>query len=148
MEVCCFLDTTQKFKIVIEGDLATGELSFSGEQNFNFSVKVDNIEYYACSAIKNIIKALKHSPYSLPPMPDDKPLFSLNENDFRILHEALDKAEYEFSTTHGVMVTDVPDVECTWKLDFSETQRLILDALNTLDKFECRNNPCCSECDD
>ena len=69
----------------------------------------------------------------------------LDEKQIRTLREALESAEYEFSTTHGCVVTDRPDIcpDIKWTLDFSKTNKLIFDALNILDKFEYKNNPYC-----
>ena len=64
-------------------------------------------------------------------------ILRLRDDQLRTVINALSKAEYEMTTTNGLVATDRPDLplnEATsWTLDFTETLKAIEEAICILD---------------
>ena len=64
-------------------------------------------------------------------------IIRLDGEQLRTVINALCKAEYEMTTTNGLVATDRPDLPLTdktsWTIDYSETLKAINDAISILD---------------
>ena len=62
-------------------------------------------------------------------------LYCFTEDELQVISNALVLAEYEFTTTHNLLVTDLPEDDPTaWHLDYSNSLKRTEDALALLDK--------------
>ena len=64
-------------------------------------------------------------------------IIRLSDEQLRTVKNALCKAEYEMTTTNGLIATDRPDLPLTddtsWMIDYSETLKAVNEAISILD---------------
>lgn len=57
----------------------------------------------------------------------------LSADETKSVLDTLYLAQHGFDTTHGLMVTDIPEANCTWKIDNTDVQKSILKTINFLE---------------
>lgn len=68
----------------------------------------------------------------------------IEDGKIEAVRKALFRARYEFDTTHGLLVTDIPNQDTTWRIDFSDAINIIDEAIAFWDTLDSKDTSYCS----
>ena len=101
------------------------------------AVKNDLLSFVHKAASDGTSKEMARLPAVAGLLLEHTGILRLRDDQLRTVINALSKAEYEMTTTNGLVATDRPDLpldEATsWTLDFTETLKAIEEAICILD---------------